>query len=115
MRRHDEKLQRLSEVTLFRRCDRKELKHLAGVADEVSLPAGAVLCQEGTLARECFVLVTGEGTGKGVDLEKLAAVKRAVAPTRCPPPFSAATRPAGMCAYRPAPLRRGRGGEPFRP
>jgi CRP-like cAMP-binding protein len=56
----DLKIERLSQVELFQRCSAAELQHLATIADEVSLPAGHVLCAEGRVAQECFVLVQGE-------------------------------------------------------
>ena len=58
--RKDHKIERLSQVELFRRCSATELQHLATIADEVELPAGHVLCVEGRIAQECFVLVRGE-------------------------------------------------------
>ena len=56
----DLKIERLSQIELFRRCSGRDLQYLATIADEVELPAGYVLCHEGRVAQECFVLVRGE-------------------------------------------------------
>ena len=56
----DLKIERLSQVELFRRCSAVDLMHLATIADQVDLPAGYELCREGRVAQECFVVVRGE-------------------------------------------------------
>jgi CRP/FNR family transcriptional regulator, cyclic AMP receptor protein len=60
LRSRDKKVDRLGEVYLFRRCSRHELQLLAGIADELTVEAGRVLCEAGTVARECFVVAEGE-------------------------------------------------------
>lgn len=60
VRGHDHKVDRLRAVYLFQRCSAKELKKLAGIADEVEYRAGHVLCAEGDHASECFVIIDGE-------------------------------------------------------
>ena len=56
----DLKIERLSQVELFRRCSARELMYLATITDEVDLPAGYQLCREGGVSQECFVLIRGE-------------------------------------------------------
>lgn len=58
-RGHDHKVDRLRGVYLFGRCSDKELKKLAGIADEIAYRAGHVLCAEGDHAGECFVIIDG--------------------------------------------------------
>ncbi len=65
----DPKLERLSEVSLFAGCTKRELKLIGEVADEIEVPAGKVLIRQGDPGRECFVIVEGRATasirGKG--------------------------------------------------
>lgn len=46
-------------MPLFEGLSRKELAEVARETDELSLGAGTVLCKEGTLGREFFVIVDG--------------------------------------------------------
>jgi CRP/FNR family transcriptional regulator, cyclic AMP receptor protein len=68
-RRRDEKLERLSEVSLFSGCTKRELNLIARSVDEIDAPAGKVLIRQGDAGRECFVIVEGRATaairGKG--------------------------------------------------
>ena len=50
----------LRRVPLFEHCSKKDLALIAGVADELGLPAGKVLIQEGDRGREFLVIVSGE-------------------------------------------------------
>jgi CRP/FNR family cyclic AMP-dependent transcriptional regulator len=54
------RVERLGEVDLFRRCSPSDLLALAGIVDERSVDAGTVLCDQGRVADECFVVVEGE-------------------------------------------------------
>lgn len=56
----DKRLDRLSEVTIFRALTRKELETLAKSADTVSFSAGTTLVEEGEAGQEFFVLLEGE-------------------------------------------------------
>ncbi len=49
----------LSNVPLFSACSKKELQKLARATDEITLPAGHVLMEQGHLGREAFVIVDG--------------------------------------------------------
>jgi CRP/FNR family cyclic AMP-dependent transcriptional regulator len=49
----------LRGAPLFEGLSKKELVELAGVTEDLQVPAGTVLCKEDTLGREFFVLVEG--------------------------------------------------------
>lgn len=53
------KVDLLKNVWLFSACTNKELNLIAQLADEVDVPKGAVLTQEGKPGRECFVVADG--------------------------------------------------------
>ena len=57
--RKDAKVQLISKVPLFSGCSKKELAEIAGLADEVAVPADRRLIREGKRGREFFVLVEG--------------------------------------------------------
>ena len=57
--RKDAKLELLRSVPLFSGCSKRELAEIATLADEVSLPEGRVLIQEGRLGHEFFALIDG--------------------------------------------------------
>jgi CRP-like cAMP-binding protein len=52
-------LDHLASVSLFSACSKKELQAVARASDEVDLPAGKVLCEQGTIGREAFIIVAG--------------------------------------------------------
>jgi CRP-like cAMP-binding protein len=54
------KVEALKQAPLFEGLSRKELTSLARVTDELHVDAGTVLCREGRLGQEFFVLVDGE-------------------------------------------------------
>ena len=60
--RKDAKLELLRQVPLFAGCSKKELGEISTLADELSLPAGSKLIEEGRQGHEFFVLVEGEST-----------------------------------------------------
>lgn len=53
------KVEALKRVPLFEGLSKRELTELARATDELALPAGAVLCKEGALGHEFFVIVDG--------------------------------------------------------
>ena len=61
---HDLKAERIGTLELFRHCTPKELSTVAGVADEVELAEGRVLCRQGEVANACYVVVEGEADVK---------------------------------------------------
>lgn len=52
-------LDHLSSVRLFSACSKKELQAVARASDEVDLPAGRTLCEQGSTGREAFVIIEG--------------------------------------------------------
>ena len=57
--RRDSKIDLLRNVPLFAECSQKELGRIATIADEISLPEGTKLIEEGKKGREFFVLIDG--------------------------------------------------------
>ena len=72
--RKNAKIELLKRVPLFERCSKSELQRIAGVADEVNLPAGRELMREGERGQEFVVLVEGraEVKRKGRRLRELS-------------------------------------------
>jgi CRP-like cAMP-binding protein len=68
-RRRDPKLERLSQIQLFSACSQRDLSRIAGVAEEIEVPAGRVLIRQGSLGKEAFVIREGRAKatirGKG--------------------------------------------------
>ena len=58
--RKDAKIELIRSVPLFAHCSKKELAEVAKLADELDLPEGATLIEEGRRGREFFVLVSGQ-------------------------------------------------------
>ena len=56
----DTKVEALKRAPLFAGLSRKELVQLARVSDDLEVPPGKVLCKEGQVGREFFVIVDGE-------------------------------------------------------
>jgi CRP-like cAMP-binding protein len=57
--RRNAKVDLLRRVPLFAECSQKELGRIATIADEISLPDGTKLIEEGKQGREFFVLIDG--------------------------------------------------------
>jgi len=57
--RQDDKIERLEEVTLFESCSRRQLKHVARIAETFDAPAGTVLARTGQPGEEFFLIVDG--------------------------------------------------------
>jgi CRP/FNR family transcriptional regulator, cyclic AMP receptor protein len=55
----DTKVQALKGVPLFESLSRKELVQLARVCEDLEVESGKVLCNEGQIGREVFVIVDG--------------------------------------------------------
>jgi CRP-like cAMP-binding protein len=58
--RKDAKLELLKQVPLFAACSKRELGEISTLADELSLPAGTTLIEEGRPGHEFFLLLDGE-------------------------------------------------------
>jgi CRP-like cAMP-binding protein len=56
----DTKVEALRRATLFEGLSRKHLVQLARVSEDLEVPAGKVLCKEGEVGQEFFVIVDGE-------------------------------------------------------
>ena len=54
------KVEALKRAPLFEGLSRNELRELARVTEDLKVGAGTVLCREGRLGREFFVIVDGE-------------------------------------------------------
>ena len=57
---HDTKVQSLARAPLFSELSKDELAQLAKATEDLDVPAGRVLCREGELAQEFFVIIEGE-------------------------------------------------------
>jgi CRP-like cAMP-binding protein len=58
--RKNAKLELLRRVPLFEACSKRELQQIGALADELRLPEGRMLIEEGARGREFFALVEGE-------------------------------------------------------
>jgi CRP/FNR family cyclic AMP-dependent transcriptional regulator len=58
--RQDVKVQALARSPLFEGLSRKDLGQLARMTDELDVQPGKVLCREGAVGREFFVIIDGE-------------------------------------------------------
>jgi CRP/FNR family transcriptional regulator, cyclic AMP receptor protein len=56
----DSKADALSRAPLFEGLSKKDLRQLAMMTDDMDVPAGRVLCRQGDVGREFFVIVEGE-------------------------------------------------------
>lgn len=56
----DTKVEALKQSPLFEGLSRKQLAPLARLTDDLDVPAGTMLCQEGSRGREFFVIIEGE-------------------------------------------------------
>jgi CRP/FNR family cyclic AMP-dependent transcriptional regulator len=63
----DTKVEALRRAPLFEGLSRKELIQLARMSDDLEVPPGKVLCKEGEVGRQFFVIIDGkaEVTKKG--------------------------------------------------
>ncbi len=60
--KQDMKVQALKNSPLFEGLSRKQLTNVARLTDDLEVPAGTVLCRQGTRGQEFFVIVDGEAT-----------------------------------------------------
>ncbi len=56
----DQKLELLKRVPLFAGLNTKQLEQLEMITDEIDVAAGTVLVQEGRVAHEFFIIISGE-------------------------------------------------------
>ena len=69
------KAEALKQAPLFEGLSQKELLEIARVTEDLQVPAGTVLCKEGALGREFFVIV--EGTAEVTRGGNAVAVRKA--------------------------------------
>ncbi|MDA8355943.1 MAG: cyclic nucleotide-binding domain-containing protein [Actinomycetota bacterium] len=50
----------LSQIWLFSTCSARELRTIRRALEEVAVPPGRMLCEEGTIGREFFIIVEGQ-------------------------------------------------------
>jgi cAMP-dependent protein kinase regulator len=58
------KEQALKSTWLFSECSAKELRSIAGIADEVTVPEGKVLVEQGAIGREFYLITSGSASVK---------------------------------------------------
>jgi CRP-like cAMP-binding protein len=56
----DTKVEALKRAPLFEGLSKRELAQLARVSEDLEVPAGKVLCKEGDIGHEFFVIIDGE-------------------------------------------------------
>ncbi|HZU73924.1 MAG TPA: cyclic nucleotide-binding domain-containing protein [Acidimicrobiales bacterium] len=59
MARGDEKINHLGQMWLFSTCSRRDLQRIARVCDEIEVPAGKVIMEEGAPGKEFFLILDG--------------------------------------------------------
>jgi CRP/FNR family cyclic AMP-dependent transcriptional regulator len=64
MRRKDQYLEHLAKVPLFSACSKKELQTIARASDDVEVPKGKVLVEEGKPGHEFFLIIDGNAAVK---------------------------------------------------
>jgi CRP/FNR family cyclic AMP-dependent transcriptional regulator len=50
----------LSHISLFEACNKKELAKIASITKDAEYQPGAVLCKEGVVGDECFIVLDGK-------------------------------------------------------
>ena len=58
----DNKLDQLAQVRLFSACNKKELGLIGKASDEIAVPAGKVLCEQGKPGFEFYLILDGSAT-----------------------------------------------------
>jgi CRP-like cAMP-binding protein len=64
LRKKDQYLEHLGNVPLFSACSKKELQTIARASDDVQVPAGKVLVEEGKPGHEFFLILSGNASVK---------------------------------------------------
>jgi CRP-like cAMP-binding protein len=68
------RLEQLRSIPLFSACSDRELGTVDGLVDDYTVAAGAVLAQQGTPARQAFVIVSGEARVE-IDGKRIATLR----------------------------------------
>ena len=58
----NERIEHLRNVPLFSGCSTKDLQKIAKASDEVAVGAGHIICDQGQVGREAFVIMSGSAT-----------------------------------------------------
>ncbi len=58
--RQDSKIVALKRSPLFEGLSRRQLAQLARLSDDLEVPAGTILCKEGSRGQEFFIIIDGE-------------------------------------------------------
>jgi CRP/FNR family cyclic AMP-dependent transcriptional regulator len=71
----DPRVDRLRKIPLFNGCNEKQLEFIATRVDEVDVPSGKTLTEEGRSGGEFFIILSGEADVKrrGAAIAKLSA------------------------------------------
>jgi len=64
----------LQGTDLFRYFDDRQLEQMATIAEERTLERGAILCEQGRVAQECWVVIQGEADIQLGDDRRVAVV-----------------------------------------
>jgi CRP-like cAMP-binding protein len=56
----DAKVQLLRSIPLFTKCNARQLRRIAALTAALDVPKGQVLCREGEIGTEFFVIIEGE-------------------------------------------------------
>ena len=56
----DARIAALSSIKLFEACSKKELEKIASITTEADYEPGAILCTEGVVGDECFIVLDGK-------------------------------------------------------
>jgi CRP-like cAMP-binding protein len=62
LRRDEHEVDLLRKIPLFSACSTKELRRIAGIADELEIREGKILTRQGGPGREMFILLDGTVT-----------------------------------------------------
>jgi CRP/FNR family cyclic AMP-dependent transcriptional regulator len=73
--RQDQKISALKRSPLFEGLSRRQLANVARLSDDLEVPAGTVLCEQGSRGREFFIIIDGKAmvTRDGADLRTLSS------------------------------------------
>ena len=52
-------LEHLRNATLFQGCSTKDLERIAKASDEITMPAGSLIVDQGQTGREAFIVLSG--------------------------------------------------------
>ena len=68
----------LARIWLFEECTKKERRRIASLVTPIRVDAGQVLARQGDYARECVIVIDGQG-GRGVRRTDRGSRRRRVA------------------------------------